>query len=794
MSKVGLEGTTNHCEMSFPLTKDEVKTWVWNVLGLDEKKSAEIIAKTVEHHEIDGKLLVLLYKYPHEFVAILPDFRARLLLMNALDVLIKTVGKNIPVSIRTCNMPVASLLSRLTSNKYSEGPNSIKRAETGSDSFSHNHKQHFGLDKRNSSYNYFGDGGSLADANGSSFSHSNKYNHEVGNRDSEIPSPVPLPVFELSLQQAINAGRLRERCIRSRLANACARFYASIKMYPTMIDYHRICEKLVERYPDLKDIESKPGTQPWNQLKKLLSMSFCNVRRIMKVKDLINARHLITSIQKRYKAYGRDRRFGDSVVNSNNNIDSSESSEDEFPSRNKIILPVPTPIPTFDGDLKNAIIEGKLKERPWSSQFYRKCAKFYTKLKPYPSRRDYKNISEHIAKVFPSLGQSSSIKRLLSQYIRSHRQTKKLWKLGQQQKAKMLRIEKLNKSFSASKSGRFKTVDSHSLLSQHDALANYTYLQNINKQSNVNYLHRDDNHSDHSSLYTSHYFSSGDRISPCDSAETKPVLENASTSALQFPVPLPPLDDLMMKGIREGQLQERTLRIRFIRLCANFYISIKNYPTKEDYNNICRTVTTEFPDLRDPSPLPGCPPFMLFKKALTACIRNKRRDSFPFKQSNWLSTKSNSDYIENNYMKTETSNEGSGYYNSSNGITAHSSSSSTTENLDNAKYNRESTMPCFPGQPLRQPILTSLQTRHVNNSASIICPEHAARQLSQSSTSTETFIVGRSDYSHSSISANYLANNSFLEYQIPLPVFPSDISSLLNTGQLPIGENITKCC
>lgn len=33
---------------------------------------------------------------------------------------------------------------------------------------------------------------------------------------SEIPSPVPLPVFDHSLQQAIASGRLRERCMRSR--------------------------------------------------------------------------------------------------------------------------------------------------------------------------------------------------------------------------------------------------------------------------------------------------------------------------------------------------------------------------------------------------------------------------------------------------------------------------------------------------------------------------------------------------------------------------------------------------
>lgn len=68
------------------------------------------------------------------------------------------------------------------------------------------------------------------------------------------------------------------------------------------------------------------------------------------------------------------------------------------------VLPNPPPLPTFEVELSKAILEGKLKDRPWSSQFFRRCAKFYTKLKPYPSRRDYKNISNHLSNTFPDLG------------------------------------------------------------------------------------------------------------------------------------------------------------------------------------------------------------------------------------------------------------------------------------------------------------------------------------------------------------------------------------------------------
>lgn len=98
-------------------------------------------------------------------------------------------------------------------------------------------------------------------------------------------------------------------------------------------------------------------------------------------------------------------------------------------------------------------------------------------------------------------------------------------------------------------------------------------------------------------------------------AKLNPVIRNSMPSSLysntlSYPVPLPPMDEVMVKGIREGQLQEKNLRNRFIRLCANYYISVKSYPTKEDYNNVCRTIITEFPDLKDPSPLPGCPPFV----------------------------------------------------------------------------------------------------------------------------------------------------------------------------------------
>ena len=76
---------------SFPFTKDEIKEWISTTLGEEESISIEIITTVIDQNEIDGKLLLLLYKYPHEIQHLLPNLRARLLLMNALDVLVKAV-------------------------------------------------------------------------------------------------------------------------------------------------------------------------------------------------------------------------------------------------------------------------------------------------------------------------------------------------------------------------------------------------------------------------------------------------------------------------------------------------------------------------------------------------------------------------------------------------------------------------------------------------------------------------------------------------------------------------------
>lgn len=73
----------------FPSTSVDVKSWISTVLGEDERKSLDIIIRLVDEHEIDGKLLLLLYKYPNELFHLIPNLRARLLFMNALDVLIK---------------------------------------------------------------------------------------------------------------------------------------------------------------------------------------------------------------------------------------------------------------------------------------------------------------------------------------------------------------------------------------------------------------------------------------------------------------------------------------------------------------------------------------------------------------------------------------------------------------------------------------------------------------------------------------------------------------------------------
>ncbi len=80
--------------------------------------------------------------------------------------------------------------------------------------------------------------------------------------------------------------------------------------------------------------------------------------------------------------------------------------------------------------------------------------------------------------------------------------------------------------------------------------------------------------------------------------------------AIPTPIPLPPMDSALRQAIKEGRLRDKSVKSRLVRISVDFYMSMKRYPSKEDYNNICNALITAYPDLRDPLEIPGYPPFV----------------------------------------------------------------------------------------------------------------------------------------------------------------------------------------
>jgi len=235
----------------------------------------------------------------------------------------------------------------------------------------------------------------------------------------------------------------------------------------------------------------------------------------------------------------------------------------------------------------------------------------------------------------------------------------------------------------------------------------------------------------------------------------------------------------------------KNLRNRFIRLCAGFYISLKTYPTKEDYNNICKTVITEFPDLRDPSPLHGCPPFMLFKKALTACIRNKRRDSASPGSSvdfTMLHSDTNSSQRTTCPVKLERPMEWPYYSHlltATQGISEYRDSSSipTSSRLSES-------LPAIPFSSTVELIERGTTSQQIIAS----CPHQAFTQNRDSEVISSACTHGTIGF-HSSVStSSHVTSNGSAgqsSYPIPMPVFSPTLKMLLDTGQPILGNNRT---
>lgn len=95
--------------------------------------------------------------------------------------------------------------------------------------------------------------------------------------------------------------------------------------------------------------------------------------------------------------------------------------------------------------------------------------------------------------------------------------------------------------------------------------------------------------------------------------------------AIPTPIPLPPMDSALRQAIKEGRLRDKSVKSRLVRISVDFYMSMKRYPSKEDYNNICGALIAAYPDLRDPLEIPGYPPFTQLKKKLIERMCHLRR-------------------------------------------------------------------------------------------------------------------------------------------------------------------------
>ncbi|XP_041365893.1 uncharacterized protein LOC121380922 isoform X2 [Gigantopelta aegis] len=451
-------------------------------------------------------------------------------------------------------------------------------------------------------------------------------------RSSDLPNPLPVPLYSQELLNARECGRTVE--YRSMVIRETVKYFLKMKYWWTSEDYDAMAQMVAREFPDLRDSNVTPGQPDYVRIRAHLSQTARNLRRVAK-----NQQHR--------KLIGKTE-TSTAAATTHSGVETEQESVDI--SSNRMALPsvahilskqylTPSPMsypmstasllpqmmsassilasPTYQKYLHSSLLamspEGmsslsqKLLSQLATGSYASLPAFGHSPGFPYPVKVEPKSVMNEYG---PSSSYVPSRTDAHGDDVQPHHQGRDSVSPesseGSPRDTSCRDGEDLPIHFGAEHGMTRENTES-----QRHVSPTAHHVPNFNPARSRN----------HSSAKDAHKRARSN--SECEDGSKSPHTGLSDEAELPNPLPIPKYSERVLSANEMGMTKD--MRSTIIRETTTFFLNIKYRWTSSDYDRISSMVVSLFPALRDPISSPGYAPTRRVRSDLSMCARNIRR-------------------------------------------------------------------------------------------------------------------------------------------------------------------------